>query len=116
MSKGAAAYQKQITGCSPIKEFYVTDGTLHAHFDGYQRGVLLEAKYYVRGRFMPRGEANEVRRKLVDQGRRQRDLAQKAGLPLRWHVASLKSAIALCDLFQRNGLRDIPIYFTPPRI
>jgi hypothetical protein len=109
------AYQRQITGCSPTKEFVVRCGNLHANFDGYVRGVLVEAKYYVHGRYMRPGDAKAVERDLVDEARRQRELARIAGLPLRWHVATLKGARALCDLFARNNLKDIPVYFTPPR-
>jgi Restriction endonuclease fold toxin 5 len=89
MSKAAQAYQKQITCCSPTKEFYVTDGHLHAHFDGYRRGVPLEAKYYLGSiQSMPLKRV----RFLVNQATRQCNLAAAAGLPLAWHVASPEAA------------------------
>jgi hypothetical protein len=111
MSARAAAYQKQISGCSPTKEFNLTCGQDSANFDGYRRGVLLEAKYYFDSiRSLPLARV----RRLLDQARRQCRLANAAGLPLEWHVASLQGARALCQLFDNNGVRSIPVYYTPP--
>lgn len=93
-------------------EFYVTDGLKHAHFDGYRRGVLLEAKYYLGSiQSMPLARV----RRLLHQAKRQRYLAHKAGLPLQWHVASPEAAQDLCRLFDNYHVKGITVRCTRPR-
>jgi Restriction endonuclease fold toxin 5 len=111
MSDGAAAYQKQITCRSPTMEFYMTDGSCHAHFDGYHRGVLLEAKHYLGSiQSMPLKRV----RFLLGQARRQSRLAGRAGLPLEWHVASPEAAHDLGLLFGNNNVTGIRVHYTRP--
>jgi hypothetical protein len=113
MSPAAKAYQKQITCCSPINEFYITDGTTHAHLDGYRHGVLLEAKYYIGTiQSMPLARV----RRLLHQARRQSYLAHRAGLPLVWHVASRQAAQDLCRLFENYRVTGILVRHTPPAL
>jgi hypothetical protein len=92
-------------------EFYVTDGSDHAHFDGHRCGILLEAKYYLRSiRSMPTPRVC----RLLDQARRQGRLAAKAGKPLEWHVASPEATQDLCQLFRNNGVSGIRVRYTRP--
>ncbi|OBF28353.1 hypothetical protein A5724_28555 [Mycobacterium sp. ACS1612] len=94
-------------------EFKVAYGRVMASFDGYRRGMLVEAKYFCGSiQSMPLTRV----RCLLSEARRQRFLAKKEGLPLEWHIASFAAAQDICQLFANNGLGDIPVYFTPPQI
>jgi len=112
MSDRAAAYQEQITGHDP-SEGYVVDGV---KFDGYQDGVLQDAKGpgYAQfvdsdGEFQPwyRG-ANA----LASQATRQ--LAAAGGAPITWSVAEEPAVEAIDNLFAARGISGINIIYVPP--
>ncbi len=86
-------------------------------FDGFQDGVLMEAK--------GPGYANKFNadltpkkwfkfsgaQQLIEQARRQFNLAK--GTPIRWHVAEEKAAAALKKLFEGADVRGIEVVHTP---
>ncbi|MFY2564085.1 Tox-REase-5 domain-containing protein [Corallococcus terminator] len=121
----ARAYQEQISGRSIDDAYWVggvgrkSGGT---KFDGFEMGVLLEAKGPGYAEFFEKnlspkswykdsGKAQD----LVDQARRQRDVVQGKGVPIEWHVAEKHAADAMRDLFINNGLGEIKVIHTPPR-
>jgi hypothetical protein len=121
MSKRAARYQEQISG-QPASEAYWVGGVGRKSggikFDGFEDGVLLEAK--------GPGYANKFddklkpmewfklsgARQLVDQANRQRKVAP--GVPIRWHVAEKKAADAIRKLLKDGGAAEgIEVVHTP---
>jgi len=120
MSKRAARYQEQICG-QPVSEAYWVGGVGRksggVKFDGFENGVLLEAKgpgyankfnddLSPKKWFAPSGA-----RQLIDQAKRQFDAAP--GIPIRWHVAEEKAADALRKLLKDSGVRGIEVVHTP---
>jgi hypothetical protein len=120
MSKRAARYQEQICG-KPVSEAYWVGGVGKksggVKFDGFENGVLLEAK--------GRGYANKFdddlspkewfklsgAKQLVDQANRQTKVAP--GVPIRWHVAEKKAADAIRELLDGAGVQGIDVVHTP---
>lgn len=110
MSARARAYQERITQRSS-KKAYEVDGV---KFDGYRKGVLLEAKgpgyaKFIRdGKFRPffKGEQS-----LIRQARHQADVAK--GTPIEWHVAEHEFAAALRRTLSRARIGGIRIIHTP---
>ncbi|WP_167759360.1 Tox-REase-5 domain-containing protein [Mycobacterium sp. PS03-16] len=129
MAGAAAAYQRQITGCSPAWDYRVTCGRLQADFDGLRAGILLDAKYFApNGLFMRAastlaGRANRMNvrfalrwvHRMLAQARREQEVARRAGLPLEWHVASREATAELARLLACNGINGIRVRYTAPR-
>jgi hypothetical protein len=121
MSRRAARYQQQISG-RPVEEAYWVGGTNPkaggVKFDGFQDGVLLEAK--------GPGYANKFLDNLRPRvwfeksgakalvGQAVRQLRAARGTPIRWHVAEQKTAAALRKLMDANDIEGLDIVFTPP--
>jgi hypothetical protein len=112
MSRRAARYQEQISG-RPVNESYVVRGV---RFDGYENGVLLEAKgpgyanKFTR-ELDPKPWFTKGARSLVDQAQRQLQVAN--GTPIRWHVAESKAAEAIRELLNNAGMHGIEVVHTP---
>jgi hypothetical protein len=121
MSRRAARYQQQVTG-RPVDEVYWVGGVGQKSggvaFDGFEHGVLLEAKepgYATKfnADLTPKKWfASSGARQLVEQAVRQLRLAN--GTPIRWHVAEEKAAAALKKLFERTAVKGIEVVHTPP--
>lgn len=103
MSERSAKYQEQVTGARMGTVYRVNN----VKFDGFEDGVLVEAKgpgldgFVKDGEFRPwfRGKAE-----FLKQAQRQLDAAD--GAPIRWDVAEPRVAEALDELFFE---RSIPI-------
>ncbi|WP_338865567.1 Tox-REase-5 domain-containing protein [Myxococcus stipitatus] len=121
MSSRAGRYQEQVTGHSADEAYWVGGVGKNSggvKFDGFDKGVLLEAK--------GPGYANKFldnlkpkvwfeksgAKALVDQAGRQRAAAR--GAPIRWHIAEEKTAEAIRKLFDANDIEGIEVVFTPP--
>lgn len=120
MSRRAARYQQQISG-RPVDEAYWVGGTNPkaggVKFDGFQDGVLLEAK--------GPGYANKFLDSLepkpwfkysgAEQLRQQavRQFKAAKGVPIRWHVAEKSAADAIQELLNGAKLRGIEVVHTP---
>ncbi|WP_408889037.1 Tox-REase-5 domain-containing protein [Myxococcus faecalis] len=114
MSPRARRYQEQISGHSADEAYWVGG----VKFDGFEQGVLLEAK--------GPGYANKFlddlkpkvwfegsgAKALVDQANRQRAVAR--GAPIRWHIAEERTTEAIRKLFDANDVEGIEVIFTPP--
>ncbi|MDY7233152.1 Tox-REase-5 domain-containing protein [Hyalangium rubrum] len=120
MSRRAARYQAQISG-RPAGEAYWIGGVDTkmggVKFDGFQEGVLLEAKGpgYA-NKFLDSLDPhpwfkNSGAKSLLEQARRQLQVAN--GIPIRWHVAEKKSADAIRKLLRNGGILSIKIVHTP---
>ncbi|WNZ59117.1 Tox-REase-5 domain-containing protein [Myxococcus sp. MxC21-1] len=122
MSARARRYQEQITGHSADEAYWVGGVGKNSggvKFDGFEDGVLLEAK--------GPGYANKFldnlkpkvwfessgARALVEQAQRQLAKAPP-DVSLRWHIAEQKTAEAIRELFRANGVEGIEVIFTPP--
>jgi hypothetical protein len=120
MSKRAARYQEQISG-QPASEAYWVGGVDRKSggikFDGFENGVLLEAKgpgyankfddkLAPKKWFAPSGA-----QQLLDQADRQFKAAPD--IPIRWHVAEKKAADAIRELLRKAGLERVEVVHTP---
>ncbi|MDY7233163.1 restriction endonuclease fold toxin 5 domain-containing protein [Hyalangium rubrum] len=115
MSESARGYQAQVTGAPKGYAYRVKAGGKEADFDGYQEGVLLEAKGPHLARFIddtlePKSFFKGAD-KLLEQAERQ--IMTARGTPIRWIVAEEKFAAALRKLFGRAGLK-IQVVHVPP--
>jgi hypothetical protein len=92
-------YQRQITGRTTSLDYQVTRGGVSADFDGYKRGVLLDAENLPRNGGMARMFQWMQKKKVppperlrawaeqqLEEARRQVQVA--AGTPIVWHVSS----------------------------
>ncbi|WNG50251.1 hypothetical protein F0U60_43560 [Archangium minus] len=112
MSRRAARYQEQISG-RPVNDSYVVRGV---RFDGYDKGVLLEAKgpgyaNKFTDKLEPKKWFAKGARSIVDQAERQ--LKATNGTPIRWHVAESKVAEAIRKLLDKAQVRGIEVVHTP---
>jgi predicted small secreted protein len=120
MSRRAARYQQQISG-RPVDEAYWVGGVGRKSgglkFDGFQDGVLLEAKgpgyankfldnLAPQPWFTPSGA-----RQLITQARQQFNAAK--GVPIRWHVAEEKAAHAIRKLLKDAKVLGVEVVHTP---
>ncbi|WP_253977865.1 Tox-REase-5 domain-containing protein [Myxococcus dinghuensis] len=122
MSPRARRYQEQITGHSADDAYWVggtSTKTGGVKFDGFEKGVLLDAK--------GPGYANKFldnlkpkvwfeksgAKALVEQAQRQLAKAP-ASVPIRWHIAEQKTAEAIRELLRGKGITEIEVVFTPP--
>lgn len=83
-------------------------------FDGYRKGVLLEAKGPGYAKFVENGGFKQFfagRGKLLEQANRQRRAAK--GAPVEWHIAEKEFARALENFFATNRVSGIRIVHTP---
>jgi hypothetical protein len=124
-------YQRQITGRPTSFDYRVTSGRFSANFDGYRRGILLDAKNLPRDGGMVRmyqwmqtknATPPEPLRAWADQqveeARRQIRVAD--GIPIVWHVSSTDGArvirrlLAAHNLLSQNGTGGIVVTVTRP--
>ncbi|WP_269467657.1 Tox-REase-5 domain-containing protein [Myxococcus xanthus] len=122
-SARARAYQEQISGRSYDDAYWVggvgrkSGGT---KFDGFDMGVLLEAKGPGYAEFFEKnldpkswykdsGKAQD----LVDQAKRQLDAVRGMGVSIEWHVAEKHAADAMRRLFRNNKIKEITVVHTP---
>ena len=83
-------------------------------FDGYRKGVLLEAKGPGYTQFVKNGGFKQFfagRRKLLEQAKRQRRAAKE--VLVEWHIAEKEFARALENFFATNRVFGIRIVHTP---
>jgi hypothetical protein len=118
MSEDAMRYQVQVTGTPKgwvYRVFFGTGPDDYVDFDGFVKGVLLEAKGPNLAKFIDDGlkPAGFFRGELkfLEQAKRQFDAAD--GLPVRWIVAEKKFADYLRKLFGDNGLESIEVIHVP---
>ena len=111
MKERAARYQQQVTN-TPPGQVYRVGGV---KFDGFENGVLLDAKGPGYKNLVKDGEFRRpfrVRADLVDQARRQLDAA--AGTPVVWRVAEPEALAAMKRLFREQGIKGIRLEHVPP--
>ncbi|MHB8089290.1 MAG: Tox-REase-5 domain-containing protein, partial [Anaerolineaceae bacterium] len=109
MSARAASYQAQITG--KFGEIFRLNGV---KFDGYNNGILMEAKGPGYANFIKNGQFRtwfQGARGLIEQARRQLIAAQ--GIPIEWHVAEKTAVDVISKLLEEAGYGTIKIIFTP---
>lgn len=110
MSQRAAAYQQQITGVN-ANQSYLVDGV---KFDGFNDGVLLDAKGPGYAWAVRDGEfADYYRGSEALQGQARRQIQAAGGVPIRWHVAEQPAATAMTELFRENRIKGIEVIHTP---
>ncbi|WP_269149139.1 Tox-REase-5 domain-containing protein [Corallococcus macrosporus] len=112
MKEPALRYEKQVTGAPEGQIYKVED----VSFDGFNEGVLLEAKGPGYAKFIPDAAENggwyQGFRKIVTQAERQFAVAN--GTPVRWHFAEREAADFVRELFRTEGLGRIRVVYTPP--
>ncbi|WP_428265903.1 Tox-REase-5 domain-containing protein, partial [Haliangium sp.] len=110
MSARARAYQERITRHTS-KEAYEVGGV---RFDGYRRGVLIEAKGPGYAKFIKDGKFMRYfsgRHRLFEQANRQRGAA--GNHPIEWHIAEQELAEMLRRVFRRRNITGIRVIHTP---
>ena len=120
MQPRARSYQEQITGHSADEAYWVGGvgrDSGGVKFDGFEKGVLLEAKGLGYARFFEgfdpkRWFKSTGAKALVEQADRQFRAAN--GTRIRWHVAEEKAANAIRKLLKDNEVEGIEVVFTPP--
>ncbi|NMO23481.1 hypothetical protein HG543_52800 [Pyxidicoccus fallax] len=112
-------YQQQVTG-RPASEVYMVNDVEYDGFSPHQ--VLLEAKgeqyqqfFDADGIPLPWFARGEGFKGLMEQARRQSQLAERLGLPLEWHVAEAHTTLAFEQLFKQAGLKNIQVVHVPLR-
>ncbi|RYZ38799.1 MAG: hypothetical protein EOO72_09600, partial [Myxococcaceae bacterium] len=114
-------YQEQISGHSADESYWVGGVGRNSggvKFDGFNDGVLLEAKgpgyaSFFEGLDPKRWFKNSGAQALVEQAQRQVARAP-AGIPIRWHVAEKSAADAIQKLLKSRDIYEIEVVFTPP--
>lgn len=120
MSPRARRYQEQITGHSADEAYWVGGvgkDSGGVKFDGFEKGVLLEAKgpgyaKFFEGMDPKRWFKNSGAKSLGEQALRQVKAAK--GMPIHWHVAEEAAVPAFRKLLQDRGVKGIEVVFTPP--
>ena len=115
MSESARNYQAQTTGAPKGYAYRVKWGDTEADFDGFDEGVLLEAKGAGYAQWID-NKLNFLKifkggDKLLGQAKRQVEVAN--GTPIRWIVAEEKLAGALRKMFQGELLPIEVIQVSP---
>jgi hypothetical protein len=115
MPEQSRRYQAQVTGAPEGYAYRVKSGDKEVDFDGFDQGVLLEAKATGYAKWITRkleffGNF-QGRDHLLEQAKRQFKAAN--GTPIRWIVAEEKLAGALKKLFKAERL-DIEVVHIPP--
>ncbi len=117
MSGHSRRYQAQVTGAPEGYAYRVRSGDKEVDFDGFDKGVLLEAKGTGYAKFIDDKldfvEFFKGRDKMLEQAQRQAEVAR--GTPIRWIVAEAKLAPALRKLFQEEQLAIEVIHISPAR-
>ena len=115
-SPQARRYQEQISGRSADEVYYIGE----VEFDGFQNGVLLEAKAENYRQFFDKDgqpyywfEASGSFKQLIEQAYRQSQTAK--GLVVQWHVAEQGVATLLRQQFKSEKLFNIEVVYTPPK-
>ena len=109
MSARAMGYQTQIAGHQG--QIFRLNGV---KFDGYNNGILMEAKGPDYANFIKNGEFRtwfQGARGLIEQAHRQLIAAQ--GIPIEWHVAERTAADVIYKLLEEAGYGMIKVIFTP---
>ncbi|WIG95089.1 Tox-REase-5 domain-containing protein [Myxococcus sp. SDU36] len=122
MKPRARRYQEQITGHSADEAYWVGGvgkGSGGVKFDGYEKGVLLEAKGPGYAKFFEELEPKRWFRHsgakaLIEQARRQLDSIQGKSIPIRWHVAEVDAADAIRKLLDGASISGIEVVHTLP--
>ncbi|WP_425334807.1 restriction endonuclease fold toxin 5 domain-containing protein [Myxococcus stipitatus] len=122
MKPRARRYQEQVTGHSADEAYWVGGVGKNSggvKFDGFEKGVLLEAKGPGYARFFDdlepkRWFRNSGAKGLIDQARRQLDSIRGKGIPIRWHVAEVDAADAIRKLLDGAGISGIEVVHTLP--
>jgi hypothetical protein len=116
-SKQALDYQEQVSG-RPAWYVYMVGSV---EFDGFNGTALLEAKagsykHFLRndGSLQPWFEHGKGFQGLLEQARRQSELARALKVPVEWHVAEVEFANFLRKLFTSNGWENLEVVPTPP--
>ncbi|MEU7059411.1 ricin-type beta-trefoil lectin domain protein [Streptomyces sp. NPDC046197] len=111
----AVAYEFQITGVPDgfgYKIFNTPNAVGELKFDGFQKGVLLEAKgpgYSKIREFRP----NVVQEDFVPQAEKQ--VAAAPNTPIEWHIAERDVFEDAVKLFAENDkLKRVKVVYTPP--
>ncbi|NTX57796.1 hypothetical protein HR086_41515 [Myxococcus sp. CA039A] len=120
MSPRARRYQEQITGHTADEAYWVGGvgkDSGGVKFDGFEKGVLQEAKgpgyaKFFEGLDPKRWFKNSGAKALGEQALRQMKAAK--GMPIRWHVAEEAAVPALRKILQDRGAKGIEVVFTPP--
>jgi Restriction endonuclease fold toxin 5 len=120
MSKRSARYQEQITG-RPASEAYWVGGVGRksggVKLDGFEKGVLLEAKgpgfanKFNADLSPKRWFKDSGAQALIEQAQRQFQVA--SGVPIRWHVAEKQAADAIHRLLKNADVEGIEVVHTP---
>jgi hypothetical protein len=118
-SKQALDYQEQITG-RPAWYVYMVG---EVEFDGFSGKALLEAKggsyknfLTKNGTAQPWFEVGKGFKGLLEQARRQSEVARSLKLPVVWHVAEVEFANFLQKLFEKNEWDNITVHTTPAEL
>ncbi|WP_245767850.1 restriction endonuclease fold toxin 5 domain-containing protein [Stigmatella erecta] len=115
MSDQARRYQAQVTGSPEGTAYRVKSGNKEVDFDGFDQGVLLEAKGTGYAKWIDEDldfvGFFEGRNQMLEQARRQLKAAN--GTPIRWIVAEEKFAGALRKLFKGTDLDEIEVVHVP---
>ncbi|TQF12258.1 hypothetical protein FJV41_30075, partial [Myxococcus llanfairpwllgwyngyllgogerychwyrndrobwllllantysiliogogogochensis] len=120
MSPRARRYQEQISGHSADEAYWVGGTTTKdggVKFDGFEKGVLLDAKGPGYAKFFDGLDPkvwfkNSGAKSLLAQADRQLQAAK--GVSIRWHVAEESAARAIQKWLSRNDVRGVEVVFTPP--
>ena len=118
MSEQARAYQSQVTGAPKGWCYKVCRGDNCVEYDGYDpdTGTLLEAKAREYEKWFDADHEPQWGYQglegMVKQAERQRRMA--GGLHIRWHVAEPRMVAVLQKHFEKAGLGDIEVVYTPP--
>src|SRR5215217_3189935 len=121
MSPSARRYQEQITGQTADEAYWVGGvgkGSGGVKFDGFEKGILLEAKGPGYAKFFEGLEPQKWfqhsgAQALIDQAQRQLGKARGTGAAIRWHVAEERAADAMRQLLDNAGVRGIEVVHTP---
>ncbi|MCY0997952.1 restriction endonuclease fold toxin 5 domain-containing protein [Myxococcus sp. MISCRS1] len=123
MSPRARRYQEQISRHSADEAYWVGGTTTKnggVKFDGFEKGVLLEAKGPGYAKFFEGLDPkswfkNSGAKSLVEQAQRQLRAVRATNTPVRWHVAEESAADAIRNLLERyEDAAGIEVVFTPP--
>lgn len=121
MSHRARRYQEQITGRSADEAYWVGGvgkDSGGVKFDGFETGVLLEAKgpgyaQFFEGLDPKRWFKSSGATALVEQAQRQLRAARATNTPIRWHIAEESAARAIRKLLATYDASGIEVVFTP---
>ncbi|WP_224241610.1 Tox-REase-5 domain-containing protein [Hyalangium gracile] len=120
MSRRAARYQEQISGHAASEAYWVGGKDMKSggvKLDGFEEGVLLEAKgpgyanKFTDNLAPKRWFKDSGAKQLVEQAQRQ--LRAIPGVPIRWHVAEEKAAAAIRKLLEDAKVKGIEVVHTP---